>query len=85
MSFNVGRLTDAEYRLRHDFSEFSRLWQSVREDWRDERCARFERERLSSLGPSLNRFTAALHEFCDAAREAERALRDESRAADELD
>lgn len=84
MAFNLGRVTDAENRLRRDFVEFSRLWRAVREDWLDERCARFENEHLSTIGPSLNRFTAALHEFCDSIRKADQALKDHQRPSDEL-
>lgn len=84
MSFNLGRVTDAESRLRRDFTEFSRLWQAVRADWLDARRERFEHEHLSSLGPSLNRFAAALHEFCDTVRKADRALEDDRQPSDRL-
>ncbi len=84
MPFNLGPLTDAENRFRRDFVDFSRLWASVREDWRDDRCRRFEQEHLSSLGPSLNRFMAALHEFTDAVRKADRILADDQAAETEL-
>ena len=84
MPFNLGPLTDAENRFRRDFIDFSRLWASVREDWRDDRCRRFEQEHLSSLGPSLNRFMAALHEFTDAVRKADRILADDQAAESEL-
>ena len=79
MSFPLGRITDCEGRLQRDFSEFARLWARVREDWLDERCRQFEKDHLSTLGPSLNRFTAALHEFSDAVRKADVDLRDEKR------
>ncbi len=85
MAFNLGRVTDGENRLRRDFVEFSRLWKAVREDWRDERCGRFEKEYLLTIGPSLNRFTASLHEFCESIRKADRALQDDQRPSDELD
>ena len=84
MAFNLGPLTDAENRFRRDFVDFSRLWASVKEDWRDDRCRRFEQENLSSLGPSLNRFMAALHEFTDVVRKADRALKDDRQADTEL-
>ncbi len=77
MSFSLGRVTDCEGRLQKDFSEFARLWSKVREDWLDDRCRKFEMDHLSTIGPSLNRFTAALHEFSDAVRTADQALRDE--------
>ncbi len=79
MSFSMGRLTDCEGRLQRDFSEFARLWTRVREDWRDDRCRRFEKEHLSTIGPSLNRFVAALHEFSDAVRKADADLLDGDR------
>ena len=84
MSFNLGRVTDCEGQLQRDFIEFSRLWSAVREDWLDDRCRRFEQEHLSSLGPSLSRFTASLHEFTDAVRQADRELRDDRLTSDEL-
>mgnify|MGYP001827813507 FL=1 len=79
MSFPLGRITDCEGRLQRDFSEFARLWTRVREDWLDDRCRQFEKDHLSTLGPSLSRFTAALHEFSDAVRKADVDLRDEKR------
>ena len=84
MSFNLGRVTDCEGRIQRDFTEFARLWSAVRQDWLDDRCRRFEQEHLSSLGPSLSRFTGTLHEFCDAVRKAERDLRDDRQSSDEL-
>jgi hypothetical protein len=84
MAFNLGRVTDCEGRLRRDFVEFSRLWSAVREDWLDDRCKRFEQEHLASLGPSLGRLAAALHEFCDTVRKADRELRDDRLPSDEL-
>lgn len=84
MAFNLGPLTDAENRFRRDFVDFSRLWTGVKEDWRDDRCRRFEEEHLSSLGPSLNRFMAAMHEFSDLVRKADRALADERPSEGEL-
>jgi hypothetical protein len=84
MAFNLGRLTDSENRLRRDFSEFSRLWASVREDWLDERCEQYQREHLTTIGPSLNRLTATLHEFYDNVRKADHALKDDQRPSDEL-
>lgn len=84
MAFNLGRIADCEGRLQRDFGEFARLWAAVRENWRDDRCRRFEQEHLSSLGPSMNRFAAALNEFTDAVRKADIALRDEQNHADEL-
>ena len=82
--FNLGRLTDCEGRLQRDFVDFARLWTAVREDWLDDRCRQFEEQHLTSLGPSLNRFTAALHEFTDVIRKADRELKDSRQASDEL-
>ena len=84
MPLNLGPLTDAENRFRRDFVEFARLWADVKEDWRNDRCRRFEQEHLSTLAPSLNRFTAALTEFTDAVRKADRALADENEFFDSL-
>lgn len=83
MAFNLGPLYDAESRFQRDFVDFSKLWASVRENWRDQQCERFGREHLSTLGPSLNRFCTALHEFCDEARKADRILADEDRPVEE--
>ena len=77
MAFNLGPLTDAQSRFQRDFVDFSQLWASARENWRDQRCERFQREHLSTLGPCLNRFCTALQEFCDEARKADRILADE--------
>ncbi len=85
MSFPLGRVTDCQDRLKRDFTEFARLWSAVREDWRDDRCRQFEKQHLSSVGPSLNRLAAELREFCDAVRRADSDLRDDQRASDELD
>ncbi len=85
MSFNLGSLSDSENRIRRDFMEFSKLWLAVGDDWLDERREKFEREHLSTLGPSLNRFSAALHQFYEAANKADRALKDDSRSCGELE
>lgn len=79
MSFPMGPITDCQGRLQRDFSEFARLWSRVREDWLDDRCRTFEKDHLSTLGPSLSRFAAALNEFSDAVRKADVDLRDEKR------
>ncbi len=84
MSFQLGPLTDAENRFRRDFVEFAKLWADVKDDWRDERARRFEKEHLSSLGPSLNRFTAALNEFNDVVRKADKQLLDDHAPQDGL-
>ena len=84
MAMNLGPLYEAEQRFQRDFIEFSRLWASVREKWRDQQCERFQREHLSTLGPSLNRFSASLREFCEQVRKADRALEDEERPSGEL-
>lgn len=76
MSFSLGRMTDCEGRLQRDFSEFARLWGDVRADWQDDRCRAFEKDHLTSIGPSLSRFAAALHEFGDAVRKADAELTD---------
>ena len=82
MSFHLGRLTDFEGRLQRDYVEFARLWAAVKEDWLDDQCRKFEQKNLRSLGPSLNRFTGSMHEFCESVRKAESDLRDDRRIAD---
>lgn len=84
MTFPMGRLIDGEGRIQRDFVEFARLWANVKEDWQDDRCRKFEKDHLSTLGPSLSRFTAALHEFSDNIRKAENALKDDLRSSEEL-
>lgn len=82
MAFHLGRITDFEGRLQRDYVEFARLWAAVREDWLDDQCRKFEQKHLRSLGPSLNRFTASMHEFSESVRKAEAALRDDQRVGD---
>lgn len=77
MAFNLGRVTDCQNRLQRDFIEFSRLWAEVRKDWADQRREQFERDHLTTIGPSLNRVSAALQDFSEAVRKAEKALDDE--------
>lgn len=85
MSFNLGRLSDGENRLRRDFVELSRLWLAVREDWLDQRCAKFENDHLTTIGPSLNRLSGSLTQFCEAVRKAEHALKDDHPGSGRLD
>ncbi len=77
MDLRLSPVTDCQNRLKRDYSEFARSWAAVKEDWLDDRCRQFENDHLTTLGPSLNRFTAALNEFSDAVRKAELALRDD--------
>lgn len=77
MAFRLGRVTDCQDRLKRDYTEFARAWAMVKEVWLDDRCQRFERDHLSTLGPSLSRFSAALTEFSDAVRQAQRELKDD--------
>ncbi len=77
MAFNLGRVTDSQNRLQRDFIEFARLWADVKDDWLDERRNRFERDHLSTLGPSLNRLSTTLQDFAEAVRKAERQLADD--------
>ncbi len=84
MAFPMGRLIDGEGRIQRDFVEFARLWSDVKDDWQDDRCRQFEKDHLSTIGPSLSRFTAAMQEFCDHVRKAESALRDDRHASEEL-
>ena len=85
MAFNLGRVIDCEGRLQRDFIEFARLWSDVKEDWLDDRCRRFEQEHLSTIGPSLSRFAAALHEFTEVVRKAEVALKDDRQSPEGLE
>lgn len=84
MTFPLGRLIEGEGRIQHNFVEFARLWTDVKEDWQDDRCRQFEKDHLSTIGPSLGRFTTALHEFTEQIRKAENALRDDFHSSEEL-
>ncbi len=76
MEFRSERLADCESRIQRDFIEFSRLWSETAESWSDSRRKRFERERLSTLGPSLSRFCTAMHEFTEILQKANQSLSD---------
>lgn len=73
---NLAQLTDCENRFQRDFVQFARLWNDTEKDWADVRRDRFQREHLSSIGPSLNRLTAAIHEFASAIHAADLELND---------
>ncbi len=77
MTFRLAPLTDCQDRLKRDYIEFARAWAAVKQDWSDDRCRQFEQDHLTTLGPSLNRFAAALQEFGEQIRKAESALQDE--------
>ncbi len=85
MALKLGPVQDAENRIKRDFADFARLWGDVKEDWLDDRSRKFEQEHLSSLGPSLSRFCAALHEFFDVVRRADVALKDDLADSDRLE
>ena len=74
--FNVAPLLDAQNRFRHEFSDFARLWQATKEDWRDDRSERFEREHLAPLGPSLTRFASSLGEFLEMLQKSQVEIAD---------
>ncbi len=77
MTFRLGPIADCQSRLKRDYSEFARAWAAVKEDWLDDRSRQFEQQHLTTLGPSLNRFAAALQELGDTVRKAESALKDD--------
>jgi hypothetical protein len=77
MTFRLAPLNDCQDRLKRDYIDFARAWAAAKEDWLDDRCRQFEQEHLTTLGSSLNRFTASLNEFGDAVRKAESALKDD--------
>ncbi|TWT98417.1 hypothetical protein [Stieleria varia] len=81
---NISPLIDAQNRFKRDFLDFARIWQDAKDNWRDDRCRRFEQEHLGALGPSLNRFTAAVNEFADILRKAQTAVRDDAQGSDQL-
>lgn len=85
MSFPLAPLTDCQARLLRDYGDFVRSWGVVKEAWRDDRCRQFEQHHLSTLGPALHRFSAALVEFADTVRKADAALHDDRSAIEELE
>jgi hypothetical protein len=85
MTFRLAPVTDCQNRLKRDYVDFARGWAAVKEDWLDDRCRQFEKDHLTTLGPSLNRFATALTEFSDAVRKAESALRDDRRPSEGLE
>lgn len=85
MRFRLAPITDCQERLRRDYSEFTRAWASVKDHWLDDRCRQFEQEHLSTLGPALNRFSAALVEFSDAVQKADAALADQRESGEGLE
>lgn len=80
MTFQLGQLSDCESRIKRDFVEFSRLWVETKESWSDARRTQFERECLSTIGPSLSRFSTAMHEFCETVQQANQALEDDEQS-----
>ncbi len=85
MPFRLGPAIDCQVRLKRDYIEFARAWARVKEDWRDDRSRQFEQEHLTTLGPCLNRFSAALQEFSEAVRKAELALQDDHATSERLE
>ncbi|MEM6469551.1 MAG: hypothetical protein AAF802_08255 [Planctomycetota bacterium] len=73
---NLAPLTDAQNRFRRDFTEFARLWQEVKADWRDEPARQFEKEYLQPIGPRLTRLSSCLAEFTELLRKSQQALQD---------
>ncbi len=73
---NTAPVIDAQNRFRQDFSDFARLWQETKQDWRDEKARQFEQEFLSPLAPSLTRFSVALAEFTKILRQSQTAIAD---------
>ncbi|KAA5541031.1 hypothetical protein FYK55_19220 [Roseiconus nitratireducens] len=81
---NLAPLTDAQNRFRREFTDFARVWQETKEDWRDDRARRFEQRHLASLGPSLSRFASALAELTETLRQSQIAVADTGRDDREL-
>lgn len=76
MADPLSPVRDAQTQLREQFGDLARLWREVREGWADERARAFEQRYVQDLGPSLTRLSAALEQFAEDIRKAERALRD---------
>lgn len=83
-AFNLAPLTDAQNRFRREFTDFARLWQETKEDWRDDRARQFEQEFLAPLGPSLSRFASTLSEFTEFLRKSQVAINDTDQHSREL-
>ncbi len=81
---NLGPLVDAQSRFQREFQDFAKLWQTAKQEWRDDRARQFEQERLAALGPSLSRFATSLAELSDQLRKSQVAVADPQRPGSEL-
>ncbi|TWT67352.1 hypothetical protein [Allorhodopirellula solitaria] len=74
--FPLGPLLESQTRVHQDFLEFAQQWQQTRASWRDEPARKFEQESLNHLAPTLTRVAAAMQDYADAVRSADRLLAD---------
>jgi len=71
------RLAEQNGQLRRVFSDFSKLWQATGEFWKDERRTRYEKQHLTTIGPSLRRLSSMLGQLTDSVSDAEKDLLDD--------
>jgi len=77
MSKMRSRLAEQNGQLRRVFSDFSKLWQATGEFWKDERRTRYEKQHLTTIGPSLQRLSSMLEQLTDSVSDAEKDLLDD--------
>lgn len=70
-------LHDGGGRLQKSFSDFSKVWCNAGDAWRDDRHRQFEQQHLSTIGPSLQRFSSTLSQLSESVSRAQKELRDE--------
>lgn len=77
----ISVLLDAENRLRHDWQQFTIVWQATADTWKDSRRQQFENEHLQELPPLLSRTSIELMKFRDLMQKAARSLSDSDSAS----
>ena len=77
MSKMRSRLAEQNGQLRRVFSDFSKLWQATGEFWKDKRRTRYEKQHLTTIGPSLQRLSSMLGQLTDSVSDAEKDLLDD--------
>jgi hypothetical protein len=73
----ISAFHDLENRLRHDWQEFTAVWQETKTQWKDKRRQEFEDRQLRELPTVLTRCQAELNQYREVLRRAMQALEDE--------
>lgn len=66
-------------RIQKATAELQRVWQEVRQAWRDESAERFAQQYLEPLIPHVRLLLTAAYELTQTLDKAERACRDEEK------